>query len=503
MNRLTLTDFYALSPLLILLVGGLLLLLIESFWEKISKKIAYPVALLTIALALYANLTAPVSTNPLLTDWFKFDALGQNFTTLFMIIGLASTVLASTFFKRYAVSHGEYFFFLIAALFGLVLIGSSADFLTLFLGVETLSLALYVLCGYMKSWEHSNESSMKYFFMGSLAAAFLLYGIALVYGATGTTQLSGLLPSYMTLGDSEKVLFLGGIALITVSLLFEAAVVPFHYWAPDVYQGAPTPIVAFMATGTKVGAFAGLTRVFLEALPQFNLQWNEMVSWLAIATMIVANLAALKQTQLNRFFAYSGIAHAGLLLLPLVAATPDSYSALMFYLWVYVIATLAAFTAVSFISEGRAKDSFKSASIISDPQVGSTFMDLKGLFYKSPFLASLLTLALLTLAGVPPTVGFFAKFYLFKNAYQAGYLVLVIVGLIASVISLFYYLRLIGLMLTTQDEEASRTQKGYQRGLDLLQSKSGVTLGCALFAALVLLLIYPDWFIWGTNGFNS
>jgi NADH-quinone oxidoreductase subunit N len=440
-TRFTLTELSALSPLLILLVGALVILLVESYSSSWAKKSSAWTALATITIALCATMNMAGSEHPLLTPWLRFDAYAKFFTIFFLLIGFAATLLSTDFFSHFQASRGEYYFLLLCSLSGLVLIGSSADFLTLFLGLETLSLSLYILCGYMKAWELSHESSMKYFLMGSLAAAFLLYGIALTYGAIGTTNFNALHEGYKNLTElNQRTLFQAGIALITLGLAFKATVVPFHVWAPDVYEGAPTPITAFMAVGTKTGAFAAFIIVFLVSLREFEPLWNQAIGLLAFPTLIYGNFAALRQTQLRRFFAYSGISHAGYLLIAIAAGTADTIPAICFYLVIYALATLGSFAAVAFI--GNTNQTM-------------TMRDLRGLFSRSPFLAGVLSLCLLTLAGIPPTAGFFAKFYVFKIAWSAGYHALVIVGLLASVLAAGYYLRIIQLMLsgTPEDEE--------------------------------------------------
>lgn len=426
------TDFAALSPLLIILAGSLILLLVESFWENFSKKYSVYLTLLTLLVAFWATLVAPVSDSALLTPWLRFDTLVKFFTLFFLAIALATTLLAKAFFQRFIATEGEYFFLLLSALFGLILVGASADFLTLFLGMETLSLSLYVLCGYMKKWKISREAAIKYFFMGSLAAAFFLYGIALIYGATGTTRFDSLLPAYQAmLGGADKTLFLSGIGLVTLALVFEAAIVPFQVWAPDVYDASPTPVTALMSVGTKVGAFAALVTVFMVALPRFDLLWNQTLALLAYPTLIYANFVALRQTQLRRFFAYSGISHAGFMLIPLAVGTPEALTALLFYLIVYAIATLGAFAVLAYLDRGSE---------------GVHLQDLRGLFQRSPYLAGVLTICFLTLAGIPPTIGFFAKFYLFKVAFEAGYYGLVFVGLLTTILAAYYYLRFVAVM---------------------------------------------------------
>ncbi len=465
-TTLSLNDFAALSPLLILLTSALLMLLLESFSAAAAKKFAFPLTLITLAIAMLAAAYAPASNSP--PDAMdKVRTLARFFTLFFLAVGAASALLSDSFLKRFEASYGEYFFLLISCLFGLILIGAAADFLTLFLGIETLSIALYVLCGYMKKWKISHEASTKYFLMGALGTAFLLYGIALIYGATGTTRFDALLPAYKQLGtSSSQALFLGGAALVTVGLAFKAAIVPFHVWAPDVYDGASTPVTAFMAVGTKAGAFAAFVRVFMEALPQFNLLWNEGIALLAYPTLIYANIVALRQLQLRRFFAYSGISHAGFLLIPLAAGTPDALSALLFYLMVYALATLGCFAVLG---------------VLDQRSDGVLLNDLHGLFRRAPFLAGVFALCLMTLGGIPPTVGFFAKFYVFKVAFQSGYYGLVIVGLLTTILSAYYYMRIAAVMFSTLPEDAKAPHRSWPAAV----------VGVVSFAAIVALSCYP------------
>lgn len=465
---LTPTDFLALSPLLILLFGALIILLIESFNTGMAKLLSSSIAMISLIAALIAEYFAPNSESPLLTPWLRFDTLSQVFTVFFILIGIASTLLAAAFFRRFTASHGEYYFLLLSALIGLILIGRSADFLTLFLGLETFSVALYVLCGYMKKWKLSHESAIKYLLTGAIAAAILLYGIALVYGAVGTTRFDALMTNYEDIsGASQQMLFLIGIALITVGLAFKAAIVPFHVWAPDVYDGAPTPVTAFMSVGTKVGAFAAFALIFLVALPHFDILWNIGISMLAYPTLIYANFVALRQTQLRRFFAYSGISHSGFLLIPLAIGTTEALPAMLFYLAIYVFATLGAFAVIS---------------NLDTRQQGVSISDLNGLFHRSPWLSLVLSLCLLTLAGIPPTAGFLAKFYLFKLAFEAGFYGLVIVGLFTTILSAYYYLKIISVMLSEKPSEVFTLGYLWQSAL------------VAIFAlvAIVVFSIYPE-----------
>jgi len=465
-------DFAALSPLLIMLVGILVTLLAESFLTSTAKTTSSIAALVTLLASIVAALVAPISDNPLLTAWIRFDPLARTFMLLFLCVGVAAVLLAISYFRKslgsfVQITAGEYFFLLLASILGLILISSSADFLTLFIGLETLSISLYILCGYLKRWQLSHEAAAKYFFMGSLATAFLLYGIALIYGAVGHTHLASLHASFLAIdSDNGRFLFYFGIAFVTAGLAFKAAIFPFHSWAPDVYEGSSTPLVAFMAVGTKIGAFAAFVQIFLGTLPQMYAPWNDAIALLAIPSLILANFVAFRQSEVRRFFAYSGISHAAYLLFPFAAGTADAISAVLFYLIVYALATFAAFAALANI------DSREGLFSLSD---------LKGLFYRAPLCASILSISLLTLAGIPPSAGFFAKFYILKLAFEAGYSSLVVIGLLCTILSAFYYLRLVALMA---QNPAHSTEKFYY-------SREATCVGIVACTALIALSIYP------------
>lgn len=468
-------DVFAIAPLLFIIALALSFLLIESVNQPLSNKISIPLAIVGLLVAICLSIVSPASQHSLLTNWIAFDSLSRIFTLLFLSTGLMIVLISPPFFKTFSSPQGEYFFLLFSALFGLMLIGSSADFLTLFLGIETLSLSLYVLCGYVKKWDYAKESALKYFLLGALATAILLYGIAFVYGAIGTTQLNAL-SQYHTLSSApEKLLFMIGISLITLGLAFEGAIVPFQMWAPDVYAGASTPVTAFMAVGTKIGAFAAFIRVFLVSLPQFNPTWNEVIALLAYVTLIYANIVALQQTQIRRFFAYSGIAHAGFLLIPFAAQTSESLSAVLFYLSIYSISTLGAFSIFSSLERTNE---------------GILLNDLKGLFWSSPLQATVLSLCLLTLAGIPPLAGFFAKFYVFKVAYEREYYGLVIVGLLTTILSAFFYMRIVAIMLSEKELEENPLQSSWSTSLvGAVASLALVGFSCFPNTLLNLLLL--------------
>lgn len=455
-------DIAPLLPLLTLLFGSLVVVLMESFASSFTRGYGAYVVLLTLACTALAVYSAPMPNDQsLLRDWILFDRQAYLFMTLFLAIGAVVTLLSIPFPQE--TTAGEYFFLLLAALFGLMLITIAADFLTLFIGIETLSIALYLLVGYYKHSPYAGEAAIKYFFLGALGAAFLLYGIALLYGSLGTLRFSLLLERYQALEEaSGKALFFGGIALVMVGLFFKAAVVPFHSWAPDVYEGASTPVTAFMATGTKVGAFAALSRLVFVTLPVLQPLWAEAFVLVALLTLLYAHYLALCQQQLRRFFAYSGIAHSGFLLIPIAVGTEQAFSALFFYLVVYVVATLGSFTALVALRVNQ-------------------MVDLRGLFYRSPWMVVFFSFCLLTLAGIPPTVGFLGKFYLFKVALEAGFYTVVVMGLLMAVLAAYFYLRLIAFLFA---REEGRLVPAYGWGV--------VLGGCIVFSCITLFSLYPN-----------
>ncbi|CRX38955.1 NADH-quinone oxidoreductase subunit N [Estrella lausannensis] len=428
-----LQDYLSLSPMAILLLSGLVLIVIESLSPKFSRKSAFPIAFLSIIAALISSYLAPEPTHPYISAFIVSDSPAQFFTSFFLVVGAVIALISASFFKQRTESHGEYAFLLLSSLIGLILIGASADFLTLFLGLEILSLALYVLVAYMKTWSKTHEAAIKFFLLGSMATAFLIFGVALIYGATGTTRFEGLLEKYGALTDApSRVLFISGSALFALGLLFKAAVVPFHFWAPDVYAGAATPVTAFLAVGSKAGAFAGLARVFLITIPGFDPVFSTMIALAAAITLLYGNILAIRQRAFRRFFAYSGISHSGFMLIAIAAAGEGgAFEALAFYLTVYSVATLGVFSLFTAMDAGDGDIPFES---------------VQGLFKRSPWIALAFALSLLVLAGFPPFVGFFAKFILFKVAYTKGLIWLMVLALILTVISSYYYFRLVLLL---------------------------------------------------------
>ncbi len=350
------------------------------------------------------------------------------FQFLFFIITAFSAFLSMKFNERESIERGEYYALLLFACSGMSLMAASGNLILTFLGIEILSIATYILAGFKRTDIRSNESSLKYFLLGSFATAIMLYGIALIYGGTGTTNYLSIREMALLEGGVQTATTIG-MGLLLVGFGFKVALVPFHSWVPDVYEGAPTSVTAFMAVGPKAAGFAALLRILVQVFPYLSQDWSSVLWILAILTMTLGNVVAVLQTNIKRMLAYSAIAHAGYILVGIVPNSDMGLSAVLFYLVVYTFMNLVAFGIV--LSFSRKGDQ----NVFLD--------DYAGLGHKAPFAAAALSLALISLAGIPLTGGFMGKFYLFSAAVQKGYIGLAIVGVLNSVVSVFYYFRVL------------------------------------------------------------
>ncbi|MFL5665121.1 MAG: NADH-quinone oxidoreductase subunit N, partial [Ktedonobacteraceae bacterium] len=347
------------------------------------------------------------------------------------------------YLKRLNLVHqGEYYALFLLATIGMMLMASATSFLTVFLGLELLSLALYILCSFVARRKGSQESGMKYFLLSSFASAFLLYGIALTYGATGGTAFDSVRTflAYKALPSATQhspTLLLIAMGLLTVGFAFKVSAIPFQAWTPDVYDGAPAPVTAFMSVGTKAAAMIAFARVFDVVFLNTKVDWVPVVWAITILTIVGGNILALVQTNVKRMLAYSSIAHAGYLLIGVVVGGTVGLSAILFYLLCYTFMNLGAFGVVSILEQ--------------TDNSGSSYKDIRGLWYRQPVVAGLLAFFMLALAGFPPMAGFAAKYYLFYAALQGGYPELLIIGVLASVLGMYYYLRVIATMFMEQE----------------------------------------------------
>ena len=356
------------------------------------------------------------------------DDFALFFEVLFASLGILTVALAHPYLRRRALLQSEFHLLTMAAVIGMMVLASATSLVTVFLGLELLSISLYIMCGFARTDFRSQEAAAKYLLVGGFASAFVLYGMALVYGGAGTTVIPDIA---QRLGDSagSNPLLLLGIVLMGVGFAFKVSAAPFHMWTPDVYQGAPIPVTAFMSVGTKAAAFAMIVRVFAGGLPHLAPEWQVVLAIVAFASMVFGNLMAIVQTSLKRLLAYSGIAQAGYILIGVIAGGPGGLAAVLYYLFVYMFMNFGAFAVITLLA-GPDGDR-------------DSFADLEGLGRRNPVLAVAMSIFMLSLAGFPPSVGFFGKLFLFTAGVGAGYTWLVVVAVLMSVVSVFYYIRVL------------------------------------------------------------
>jgi NADH-quinone oxidoreductase subunit N len=434
------SDFQIILPLTILTVWACALLLADLFIPKDRKWLTATLAAFGLAVTLgftLAQIGSPAVTG--FSGMIVQDGFSTFLNALQLISGLFGVALAFGYVKRMGIERGEYYILLLFSMVGMMLMAQAADLIIIFLALELLSIPLYILAAFNRKMVTSEEAGIKYFLLGAFSTGFVVYGIALVFGATGTTSLTGILASTPT----SILLLTIGAALILVGFGFKVAAVPFHMWTPDVYQGAPTSVTAFMAAGAKIAGFAALLRVFSTAFSSLAVDFTPILWGLAALTMIGGNLLAISQTDIKRMLAYSSIAHAGYILMAFVPygnpqVAPISIAAGIFYLVAYVVTNFGSWGVVIALeqSEGR----------------GLAISDYAGLGRKYPALAAAMTVFMLSLIGLPPTLGLVGKFYLFRSVIEGGFYGLAIIGVVTSLISAYYYLRVVVTMYMREGE---------------------------------------------------
>jgi NADH-quinone oxidoreductase subunit N len=435
-------DWGRIAPELVLAAVALLVLMVDLLLPRPGKSQKGGADLLVLPLLSLIGLAGAIAATIILFVFGDYQPAfnsmigsGQGSLYAYIIILSASflgILLSPAYLKRLNLVHqGEYYALMLLGTTGMMIMAAAISFLTLFLGLEMLSLALYILCGFVARRSSSQESGMKYFLLSSFASAFLLYGIALIYGATGNTSFSGIMKFISSHAHSSTLLLIG-IGLLIVGFAFKVSAVPFQAWTPDVYDGAPAPVTAFMSVGTKAAALIAFARVFDVVLPSIKPDWEPVVLAIAILTIVGGNILALVQSNVKRMLAYSSIAHAGYLLIGVVVGGAIGLSAILFYLLCYTFMNLGAFGIVSVLERAD--------------NTGNDLSEIRGLWYRQPVLAGLLAFFMLALAGFPPMAGFAAKYYMFYAALQGGYPELLIIGVLASVLGMYYYLRVIAAM---------------------------------------------------------
>ncbi len=356
------------------------------------------------------------------------DDFALFFEVLFASLGILTVAVSHSYLRKRGLLESEFYLLIMAAVLGMMVLASATSLVTVFLGLELLSISLYILSGYIRTDFRSQEAGAKYLLVGGFASAFVLYGMALVYGGAGTTVIPDIAQRLGSSASTNPLLVLG-ILLMGVGFAFKVSAAPFHMWTPDVYQGAPIPVTAFMSVGTKAAAFAMIVRVFAGGLIHLAPEWQAVLLFVSAASMIWGNLMAIVQSSLKRLLAYSGVAQAGYILIGVIAGGPTGLSAVLYYLFVYMFMNFGAFAVLTLLS-GPNGDA-------------DSFSDLDGLGRRNPVLAVALSVFMLSLAGFPPSVGFFGKLFLFTAGISAGYAWLVVLAVLMSVVSVFYYIRVL------------------------------------------------------------
>jgi NADH-quinone oxidoreductase subunit N len=463
-------EYLRILPEIILTLAATFVMILEGLRGKRELRVIPMLTLVALIAALWAAIVAFSSPGSAFQQMIVVDGFATFFRVLVIVVGLLAFFMSSPYLRTERAEAGEYYALLLFSLVGQCLMATANELMMIFIGLEISSIATYIMAGYLRDDKRNNESALKYFLLGSFATAFLLYGIAWIYGLTGSTNLIEIRRVIGTREIAPAMTLVGtAAALMFVGFAFKISAAPFQVWAPDVYQGAPAPVAAFMSAGPKAAAFAIFLRVYMTAFEGIAPRWEPILWGCALLTMIIGNFAALVQTNIKRLLAYSSIAHAGYVLVAVTAHTEIGVQAAMFYLAAYAFMNIGAFAAVTHFA--RRGERFLRVD------------DMAGLGFRQPVTAALLTIFLLSLIGVPLTGGFFGKFYVFKAALDANMVWLTVLGLLNSAVAAYYYLRIIVVMYMYEPTEA----------LDGLQPLSG-GLKTALWTsavATILLGVFP------------
>jgi len=456
-----------------LAVAGMFLLLTGTLRSSNGHRLCAVFSLTAIAAtaALLVSLQGlPSAPQVILAGMFIVDGYSFFWKLVLLVAAALAVILSDRFLSDGGYRPAEFYSLILLSTTGMLFMVSGYSLLSIWISLELMALASYILAGFFKHERRSNEAALKYFVLGALSSGVLVYGISLLYGATGVVRLDLLaaaLPGAMASEAGYRLVAVGWL-LVAIGLFFKVAAAPFHVWTPDVYEGAPTPVTAFLATASKAASFAILVRIFYQAMPHLQPDWQWITAGVAAASMIWGNLAALTQTNVKRMLAYSSVAHAGYVLMGVLAGTEDGLWAVLFYLLAYTFMTAGTFGIVILLERKE--------------YAGETYADYAGLAQRSPLLAAMMLVFMLALTGIPPTGGFFGKIYLFAAAVESGWLWVAVVGVVTSAISLFYYLG-IAVQMYLKDSTDSSPSALYAPGL------IGTIAVCALVT--VLLGLFP------------
>ncbi|MEK6582296.1 MAG: NADH-quinone oxidoreductase subunit N [Nitrospirota bacterium] len=448
MMNLVMPDLGPVLPEIVMTVLALAILLADLVIKR-KETIAF-LSIAGVALVTYVLVGSMGTT---FNGMFLSDGYSMFFKLIFMLNVILTVLISVKYIVIEKVNFGEYYALILFSTLGMMIMASAGDLIVLYLGLELMALSTYILAGFIRYDIKSNEAAMKYFLLGAFASAFLLYGTSMIYGLTGTTDLKAISAYIVANGLSGNPVLMLSMILFAVAFSFKIAAVPFHMWAPDAYEGAPTSITAFMSVGPKAAGFAVLGRVFLVAFGSVRIEWAAVLIPIAILTMGVGNIVALSQTNIKRMLAYSSIAHAGYILLGIIAGTSDGMASVLNYMLIYAFMNIGAFAVVIMLrSEG-----FK----------GDNISDYEGLAKTHPLAAALMLVFMFSLTGIPPTAGFMGKFYVFMSAINAGYTWVVIIAVIFSAISAYFYLRVVMYMYMKEPKETVQLSTSPAIGLAL------------------------------------
>jgi NADH-quinone oxidoreductase subunit N len=431
----------AILPAIVLSIAGIAIMVAEPFAGNEKRTGLGWFGLAGVIAALLAIVPMTGNRGVWYASLWIVDDYSIFFHVVFLLIAGVTILTSIDFLARESMNHSEYYALLLFATVGMMMMAGSNELIMIFIGLEVLSIATYVLAGFRRTDLKSNESSLKYFLLGSFSSAFFLYGIALVFGATGSTNLTAIADALRSSDIQVSLVYLAA-AMMLIALCFKVAVAPFHIWTPDVYEGAPTPVTGFMSVGPKAAGFAVFLRIFMTAFPGIQDRWIAIIWMIAALTMILGNVIAVSQSNIKRMLAYSSIAHAGYVAVAFASGSQRGVSAALFYLLAYSLTNLGAFAIVTMLSR-------------SDDKL-TNIQDYAGLAAKRPGVAAVLTLFLLSLAGVPGTAGFAGKFFIFRASVESGLVWLTVIGVVTTVVSFYYYLYVIVQMYMREPQEEFR-----------------------------------------------
>ena len=450
------------SPELLLVLTALSLLLLDFLVRRKGAVAVAATAGLFISAYINYRLIKVGMTGGTIQGMFAFDGYANFFKLIFYTTLLLTILLSVKYLSIDKIPAGEYYSLLIFSTVGMMIMASATDLIVLYLGLELMALSTYILAGIVRGDRRSNEAALKYLFLGAFSSAFLLYGITLAYGLTGSTNLREIASAIHSLKLAESPITMLSLIFFITAFGFKVALAPFHMWAPDVYEGAPTPVTAFMSAGPKAAGFAAMGRVLFDVFGDLQVQWSSILEPLAVLTIAVGSIIALSQTNIKRMLAYSSIAHAGYALIGIVVGTPEGFVSTMNYLMIYMIMNMGAFAVVIMLK----REGFS----------GENLEDYAGLAKSHPVASALMLVFMFSLTGIPPTAGFIGKFYIFMEAVYAGHIYLVIIAALFSAVSAFFYLRVVMYMY----------MKEPVGDITLSMSK---TAGIALAFAVIMVLI--------------